>query len=126
MRYDLGYLTMRPVGSNRLRIRSASVTYVLGMTVTHVTGIDSLRPRAAAQPEEAGIRATTLQRHLMHVRSNSCGCLMVELQQSPETLAAPDRTGRADLFSRKEEEIAFALMISLGVEMLNIGAQRGP
>lgn len=57
---------------------------------------------------------------------NSCGCLMVELQQSPETLAAPDRTGRAGLFSRKEEEIAFALMISLGVEMLNIGAQRGP
>ena len=57
---------------------------------------------------------------------NSCGLPVVELQESPEAFAASHRPGLADLLQGKEEEIALSLVIALGVEVLDIRAQRGP
>ena len=55
------------------------------------------------------------------------GCAAWALcQETPETLAASHRTGRADHVPRKEQEIVFALVIALAVKVLDVRAQCGP
>lgn len=56
---------------------------------------------------------------------NSCGCSMVELQESAEPLATPHGASLAHLLARKEEQVALALMIALAVEVADIREQRG-